>query len=529
MKKTVLILCGVTLFLFIISLFFFKIDHNKIITVTDVDLNNRKVILSGNTNFKFEFEEITYKGIDYISLDDTTKFIELANPIFKGLIINNDESELKKNMFLLKQNSIYVKNRYIGEGEGILELNGLLKIQREFDMKPTEEIFKLDDFGVSYIQYNNEYYFPTMLLNLTVLNFQANLFKTNDKNYYLINSMEYKDPILQKHINDIELKFELMSNELNYFTAKYLEYFLYNYYPYYVERKEVIDNNLSSMFENINDNKPYYYFVFYVRKVISDLGDMHTRLLPSKDFEDGQLMNDLNNDSNAIEIKKSIQNYFGYRVNTEEDFYEYFNHKNSINNFINTQYEDFEEESIAYCHVETMEDQSVYNEFVNRTKKANNIILDLRCNQGGSFYSACLYLEKLLSKEFNLNFEQLRNGKLYSNLSAKITPNNLDSKKIIILTNKYTYSAGNVLASLLKDCGAIIIGERSLGGGSPIIFTTLPNGMMITASSPHIIFLNSKKERIEFGVEPDIIVEENISNGKDAIMEKALMYINESE
>jgi len=86
------------------------------------------------------------------------------------------------------------------------------------------------------------------------------------------------------------------------------------------------------------------------------------------------------------------------------------------------------------------------------------------------------------------------------------------SKNYYIITSEATFSAANLLASLVKDnVLAIVIGDDSLGGACALGLTVLPNGSIITNSSNNS-FTNKDGLLIEDGIEPDIYLVDPIDD-----------------
>ena len=97
--------------------------------------------------------------------------------------------------------------------------------------------------------------------------------------------------------------------------------------------------------------------------------------------------------------------------------------------------------------------------------------------------------------------------------------------KTVVLTNRDVYSTANMFASYMKEVpNATVIGGVTGGGGGDPCSYYLPNGWTITISG-HKMVLDVNKVHIEAGVKPDIevnITEEDITNKKDTILEKAI-------
>ena len=189
---------------------------------------------------------------------------------------------------------------------------------------------------------------------------------------------------------------------------------------------------------------------------------------------------------------------------------------------------------IAYIKLKSFNENSD-EQFLNKIKefeKKNNptgYIIDLRNNPGG-----------LLSQAINITDFFLNEGEIVSTKGRKLIEtrkffakkgDEIEGKPIIILINKGSASASEILAGALKDHKrAIILGENTYGKGSVQSIIPLRNGggMRLTISK---YYLPSGKSISEVGVTPDIFVEESgedfkINSEKDNQLNYAIKLFN---
>ena len=112
-------------------------------------------------------------------------------------------------------------------------------------------------------------------------------------------------------------------------------------------------------------------------------------------------------------------------------------------------------------------------------------------------------------------------------------PTNIDSqrarflKPVVVLTNRYTYSAANDFVRTMKVLdNATIIGDRSGGGGGIPISFDLPNGWAVRLSATAMLDIN--KQHTEMGIDPDIKIDmapDAEMTGRDAILDKAIEHL----
>ncbi len=164
-----------------------------------------------------------------------------------------------------------------------------------------------------------------------------------------------------------------------------------------------------------------------------------------------------------------------------------------------------------------------------KNSKIEGYILDLRNNPGG-----------LLTQAINITDFFLNDGEIVSTKGRKASEtrkffakkgDQIKGKPIIVLINRGSASASEILAGALKDHKrAIILGENSYGKGSVQSIIPLRNGggMRLTISK---YYLPSGNSISEVGVTPDIVVEETgddfkINSKNDNQLNYALKLFN---
>ncbi len=86
---------------------------------------------------------------------------------------------------------------------------------------------------------------------------------------------------------------------------------------------------------------------------------------------------------------------------------------------------------------------------------------------------------------------------------------------VAIMTSHYAYSCGNLLPSLMKDYGYLIIGEKSGGGSCSIQRMCTAEGFCYILSSSRARLVNQAGQNIDSGVEPHIALEVKTVTEKD--------------
>ena len=145
-----------------------------------------------------------------------------------------------------------------------------------------------------------------------------------------------------------------------------------------------------------------------------------------------------------------------------------------------------------------------------KKERPHGYILDLRNNPGG-----------LLTQAVNITDFFLNDGEIVSTKGRKTIENRrffskkgdkLNGKPLIVLINRGSASASEIVAGALKDHKrAIILGEKTYGKGSVQSVIPLKNGggMRLTISK---YYLPSGESISEVGIAPDIYIEESGKN-----------------
>lgn len=188
-------------------------------------------------------------------------------------------------------------------------------------------------------------------------------------------------------------------------------------------------------------------------------------------------------------------------------------------------------EDIQYIRLSSFISKNASNEIQNILRNCSDksgIILDLRSNPGG-----------LLSNAITISDMFLSGGVIVSTVdrdrykdTTRATITNLTNKPLVVLINKGSASASEILSGALKDNRrAVIVGEQSYGKGLVQEINKLPNstGMNLTIQrylTPSGADINKK------GITPDIVVElteEHVKNKDDVQLKRAVKVLQEMQ
>ncbi len=186
-------------------------------------------------------------------------------------------------------------------------------------------------------------------------------------------------------------------------------------------------------------------------------------------------------------------------------------------------------EDIQYIRLSSFISKNAASEIetiLNSATDKKGFILDLRSNPGGLLTNA-VYISDML----------LKGGVIVSTVdrdryktTTRARYNQVTQKPVVVLINKGSASASEILSGALKDNHrATIVGEQSFGKGLVQEINKLPDeaGMNITIQrylTPSGTDIHKK------GITPDIVVEltkENVDNKDDIQLKKAIEVLKE--
>jgi len=158
--------------------------------------------------------------------------------------------------------------------------------------------------------------------------------------------------------------------------------------------------------------------------------------------------------------------------------------------------------------------------------KADRIILDLRDDPGGLLDSAVNIAGYFLDTDKIVTIERFGDGT--ENQFRTQPKGQLKKYPLIVLINKGSASASEILAGALKDNrGVLIVGETSFGKGSVQEVTQLPQKASVKITIAKWLTPNGQSIN-DNGIKPDVEVqrtEDDIKADKDPQLDKALELI----
>lgn len=167
-----------------------------------------------------------------------------------------------------------------------------------------------------------------------------------------------------------------------------------------------------------------------------------------------------------------------------------------------------------------------------RYEDTKGLILDLRENGGGAVLDVFSILSRIVNQETLVNYSRIKDGPGHNDFSSpkpvNVSPHDgiRYTKKIAILTDRGTYSAGSFTALACKAIPhVVLIGDYTGGGLGLPNGGQLPNGWTYRFSITQALTLD-QNPNYENGVPPDIPVLFDWSDlKKDEILERAILEL----
>ena len=170
---------------------------------------------------------------------------------------------------------------------------------------------------------------------------------------------------------------------------------------------------------------------------------------------------------------------------------------------------------------------------------AKGLIIDIRNNGGGLLTNVDILISRFITEEIPGGSIRHKTGPAPDAFSKPYyyTYKPCDSYRvsykgpIVVLTNRSCYSAANDFVASMKSLPQVtIIGSRTGGGGGLPFSSELPNGWSVRFSASPMY--GPDGEITEFGIDPTPGFEthapdDQLALGYDAILERAIAYLNE--
>ena len=164
--------------------------------------------------------------------------------------------------------------------------------------------------------------------------------------------------------------------------------------------------------------------------------------------------------------------------------------------------------------------------------EVENLVIDLSCNGGGSL-DVVMAITSLIGNQCKFYSENTLTGQqqtIYYDMDRNFDGRvdaadedvSFDGLNVAILTSRTSFSCGNLLPSLMKDMGFLIIGERSGGGACAVQNFCTPEGMQYQISSYRGRLTNDRWQNIDGGIEPNVPI--TVGTTEDGTLDYSSFY-----
>ena len=162
---------------------------------------------------------------------------------------------------------------------------------------------------------------------------------------------------------------------------------------------------------------------------------------------------------------------------------------------------------VGYIHVESFGSQVIYEQLIETIMRlqldgAKSFVLDLRDNPGGLLTQGILVADEFLARG-DIVFQRARG---VTQRLASADPNGLVDPPMVVLVNRNSASASEIVAGALQENGrALVVGERTFGKGVAQSVVSLADGGRLAYTS--FEWLTPDRRSISAdGIVPDVLV-----------------------
>jgi carboxyl-terminal processing protease len=150
-------------------------------------------------------------------------------------------------------------------------------------------------------------------------------------------------------------------------------------------------------------------------------------------------------------------------------------------------------------------------------QNAKGLILDLRDNGGGEFDAALAIADLFLGDTAVVSVKDAKGQETIHKANA-----GGDNTPLIVLVNKNSASASEILAGALQDNGrAILVGEKTFGKGVVQTLFPLPDGGALKLTTQKY-FTPKGTDINAIGINPDYVIDNPATGDQDLQLERAI-------
>ncbi len=478
-----------------------------------------RVLQDATEDFNIDTQSINFfsyeenEGIPYVDIEE---FLYLLRDVLEDYtIVDGDTLQISYKVNLSGQlfnfyeyimifdpedNSVYIND--MGFSGDFNNMHGfsydtdLRVVDGEYYEGDLERTIMLEDYDMEIIKEDERFFIPFYLANLFLTGDYINVYNGLDDVLHIVDDFTLVvDELNNQPLGPGVDELNLVKNSANY-LALFLDnyYGLAEYFGYPDYEQELRDIGLYDAQTIVEFDEILEDYIYY-------LDDLHTSIADfgyDSDYVDISYPPENSRTMNFYDVyRNDVCYYRNYEMKFTEYYYYYILELNEF----------------------TMETVDLLEENLKAIDPDKPIYIDLACNPGGSLAGVLEVLMYMTDNPVNLRYENMATGEIFVESYQLFESRALDNE-FFIFTSSMTFSAANLLTSMAKDNElATIIGTNSSGGACTVLFTVLPNNLLLTHSSLTGM-LNEENELIEDGIAVDYVVDYSIS------LEDTLTYIN---
>lgn len=362
-------------------------------------------------------------------------------------------------------------------------------------------LFDLAEYDFDLIMTDGEFLVPFAVANL--LFNQSNYFDAyyNGQDIYGIDTSDIDNASISGVLMHTSNIFKTIPEEVAEYNYNYYRFLIDYFYGLKADKEIVSGASFIDKDKFLKGDVSKNIF-----NVTNDLDDLHTYHI-SRNFYNN-VPKDINYQYESF--GPNIGNYYdGYDL-VDEAAWTYFA-SNDVDEYFNQeihvypQYINNNKTLIIYVEAFEFETPDLIEAIIKNAKATTtNIIIDITLNGGGNLGAVLRMFTLMTNDEIWYHFlNPLNNEKVSYGVTGEAAA--YDQYNYYIKTSSVTFSAANLTASIAKELGIPVIGQKSSGGAAALSFFVFPDGSIINMSSNSIItdkYYNS----VEKGITPDIIL-----------------------
>ncbi len=381
--------------------------------------------------------------------------------------------------------------------------SGLRVVDYELSGEVTPIVIDLDYYNIDIVKDGSDYYMPLYLANFLFSGFYVNVYEMGENIYVT----DYFSELAPLKSDFDKVSKNTLTDELKKSTESFYALVFDYFYGLKGEREVSTYKDLLANYE-ITNTTDYNLFYNALNDFLLDLDDLHT-----SEHTFGYNGYDIQLSYDQIYEPNTKYNKLYSAINK----YECRTHNSEIES---TKIND--NTYIISIYSFTSRTGEILSGVINSLNSYENIVFDLTCNTGGMLAGVINTVKYMTNDSIPIRQYNLGTGQktiTYYKGESDLALN----KNFYLMTSNVTYSAANLMTSIVKDMGlATIVGENSLGGACAISLVTSPDGTIFQMSSNNGL-INKNDVLIEDGIEPDYYVDTSYGE----IVNKIIELINQ--